>query len=155
MSTGLHKADQDTRKFIRKHVMLGKNTGKGSGKHRNNKGKRRRLPPELIPLAIAPQPDEGIHTFPNTLPSDCPPSIPQRVGTDVSLVQFADVVEPSTASLVLRCKYCLSIRRKTLLFIPWRAQRIVINSSLGRCQTNTISFGVMYYVRQTRRTTMD
>ncbi|RAO69826.1 uncharacterized protein BHQ10_005838 [Talaromyces amestolkiae] len=102
VETGLHKANQDTRKFIRKHVMLGKNTGKDSRERRNNKGRPRRPPPVLIPLAIAPDPNEAIHTSPNPLPSGHPPSIPQRVGTDVSLVQLADVVEPSTASLVLR-----------------------------------------------------
>uniref|UniRef100_A0A093VR38 Uncharacterized protein n=1 Tax=Talaromyces marneffei PM1 TaxID=1077442 RepID=A0A093VR38_TALMA len=105
VSTGLHKTDQDTRKFIRKHVMLGKNTGKGSGKQRHNKAKRKRPLPEFIPLAIAPRPDEDIPTFSDTLhtlSSAYPPSIPQKIGTDLSLVQFADVVEPSTASLVLR-----------------------------------------------------
>lgn len=157
VSTGLHKTDQDTRKFIRKHVMLGKNTGKGSGKQRHNKAKRKRPLPEFIPLAIAPRPDEDIPTFSDTLhtlSSAYPPSIPQKIGTDLSLVQFADVVEPSTASLVLRCKYCFSLFAKISVQLG-ELNASSIKSSLSCGKTNIISPGIMYFVRQTRRATMD
>ena len=133
--------------------MLGKNTGKDSGERRSNKGKPRRPPPVFIPLAIAPRPNEAIHTSPNPLPSDYPPSIPQRVGTDVSLVQLADAVEPSTASLVLRCNYYLLLAKNFVCLGELKVS--YVGSSFGCCQTNIISFRVMYPIRQTRRKTMD
>ncbi|KAK6831707.1 hypothetical protein RU639_002978 [Aspergillus parasiticus] len=95
ISTGTAKPDPDTRKLIRSHVMLGKNRGKYRRSGRDNQavlehdetcnGKPRTLRKKSGPLAKRP-----------------PSIVPQRVGSEVSLLRFADTVEPALAVDIVR-----------------------------------------------------
>ncbi|KNG82944.1 hypothetical protein ANOM_009464 [Aspergillus nomiae NRRL 13137] len=95
ISTGTAKADADTRKLIRSHVMLGKNRGKYRRSGRVDRAelehdetcneKHRTLRKQSRPLTKRP-----------------PSIIPQTVGSEVSLLQFADTVEPALAVDIVR-----------------------------------------------------
>ncbi|GMG41021.1 unnamed protein product [Aspergillus oryzae var. brunneus] len=104
ISTGIAKPDPDTRKLIRSHVMLGKNRGK----YRRSGGHDQA---EL-------EHDETCNEKPRTLrkPSGpltkrAPSTVPQRVGSEVSLLRFADTVEPALAVNIVRCKSSLQVQQ--------------------------------------------
>lgn len=107
VSTDLDKATQDTRKLIRSHVMVGKNRRRPLGTTR----KRRK------PVASTKEPP--VATEKRALPackataslqeSHFQHSIPQKVGSELSLIQFADAVGPLTVAVVMRCKFGLHI----------------------------------------------
>ena len=87
VSTGLDDvkhANQKTRKFIRSHVMRGKNTKKPLQKH-----------PRAAVKADAPKSIIGA-PFTST--------IPPRVGSDVSFISFAEEVDASIIAPVLQCR---------------------------------------------------
>lgn len=76
-STSIDKADPETRKLIRSHCMLGKNRGKIL--HSRRKPKR-----EILVEATS--------------------AVPNKLGSELSLLQFADSIEPSTLWEVLLCE---------------------------------------------------
>jgi hypothetical protein len=93
VSTGSGKADPDMRKLIRSHVMLGKNLGKSPARRKGlarsddcagevTIGVATRLP--LAPVSL---------------------SIPPKVGSDVSLIKLADVVDPTMFADICHCMY--------------------------------------------------
>ncbi|OGM47778.1 hypothetical protein ABOM_003239, partial [Aspergillus bombycis] len=95
VSTGAAKADPETRRLIRSHVMLGKNRGKYRRPGRDDRA-------EL-------EHDETCNEKPRTLRKQFRPLtkrplsiIPQTVGSEVSLLQFADTVEPALAVDIVR-----------------------------------------------------
>ncbi|KAE8379169.1 hypothetical protein BDV26DRAFT_172582 [Aspergillus bertholletiae] len=98
ISTGSTKLDPDTRKLIRSHVMLGKNRGKARRSKSDDRadvehdetcsGKTRTLRKQSDPLIWTP-----------------PCIVPQRVGSEASLIQFADTVEPALATNIIRFSY--------------------------------------------------
>lgn len=95
VQTSVEKPGLEVRKFIRSHVMLGKNKGKILGNKRHHKkpyagnsagrcddnGQRLELITTTFQTAIAP-----------------------KVGSDLSTIRLADAVEPYKIDVVLRCK---------------------------------------------------
>lgn len=77
VSTDRSEADADTRKLIRRHVMLGKNLGKSRRPKRKN------------PIDLNKGPLSRI---------------PDKVGSDLSFTCFADEIQPSLIKGVLDCK---------------------------------------------------
>ncbi|KAK3323308.1 hypothetical protein B0T19DRAFT_201281 [Cercophora scortea] len=130
VSTTPEDFDSSTRKLIRSHVMLGKNRGKtraarqGAGTPRSTRGRDApTTTPRLLARSnreIATRDDEDHADGPRppapgtiaTLAPMRPNSIPSRVGSDYSLIRFADSMDPTVAAVVVRLG---SIMRKTLL----------------------------------------
>ncbi|RYP02083.1 hypothetical protein DL764_005964 [Monosporascus ibericus] len=104
VSTGVEKPDPELRKFIRSHVMLGKNRGKTL--------RPRRREPKAIPVGDSSPSSEG-----DTREPSCPSLsashsiIPRKVGSDLATARFADTVEPYAVEVVLRFS---SIAKQTL-----------------------------------------
>lgn len=92
LTDGLHKAGSDKRKLIRQHVMVGK-----------NRGKTRK------PNTKTPRRDLGSSKLDSDRPSALVlkmryPSIPNKVGNELSFSRFAAPVEPALLQEMLRCK---------------------------------------------------
>ncbi|VUC30262.1 unnamed protein product [Clonostachys rosea] len=87
MEPRMTKADPETRKLIRSQCMRGKNRGRILYS-------RRKIKKTAIPF----QSEAG------SLNARLAPSIPSKVGSELSLVQFADAIEPSTLYEVLKCE---------------------------------------------------
>jgi hypothetical protein len=93
LATGTGKADSDTRKLIRRHVMIGKNRGKKrppnpeQGSTRSATGVKLGKKRDILPAPL------GTHR-----------DIPRRVGSELSLIQFADAIDPSAVSTILECR---------------------------------------------------
>ncbi|KAI8965291.1 hypothetical protein F5Y11DRAFT_344733 [Daldinia sp. FL1419] len=108
VSTSTKKPDPEMRKFIRSHVMMGKNRGKilrpkynqagGWSNHQSSHNSRSRPGPE----------EEYDEDSPIIL---TPVTVPQRVGGDLSFVRFADTIEDSRVSVILEFS---SIAKKVL-----------------------------------------
>ncbi|KAE8415068.1 hypothetical protein BDV36DRAFT_263538 [Aspergillus pseudocaelatus] len=95
ISTGTGKPDPDTRKLIRSHVMLGKNQGKSRRSGRDDRA-------ELEHDETCNAKSRTLRKQPGPLVKRPPSIIPQRVGSEVSLLQFADTVEPALAVDIVR-----------------------------------------------------
>jgi hypothetical protein len=80
----MNKADPDMRKLIRSHCMLGKNRGRILHS--------RRKPKTVVPVSEPAQKLLDLEAVPN------------KLGSELSLLRFADSVEPSTLWEVLKCK---------------------------------------------------
>ncbi|KAI1149271.1 hypothetical protein F4825DRAFT_431091 [Nemania diffusa] len=91
VSTGVGKPDPNLRKFIRRHVMIGK-----------NKGKVRPVRSKNGPDSSKSSPESQANSTDSLSTASAPESIPSKVGSDLSTVQFADSVDPSTVEIVLR-----------------------------------------------------
>ncbi|KAB8236997.1 uncharacterized protein BDW43DRAFT_266653 [Aspergillus alliaceus] len=95
ISTDSTKPNPDTRKFIRSHVMLGKNRGRF----------RRSGPEELTDFErdkCRNERNRALQKRSTRLVEKPHPIIPKRVGSDASLLQFADSIEPLLAANILR-----------------------------------------------------
>ncbi|RDW60131.1 hypothetical protein BP5796_11737 [Coleophoma crateriformis] len=96
VSTGMEKVHSKTRRLIRSHVMLGKNLGKSQpAKRRSPKD----LPKESGDIVIS---NDGLEALFGVLVRTFRSSIPNRVGSDWSFIQFADTVQPSTLADLLK-----------------------------------------------------
>ncbi|KAK6358862.1 hypothetical protein TWF696_000042 [Orbilia brochopaga] len=97
VSTDTAKADAGTRKLIRSHVMLGKNLGKSRPKKKRQQQQQQHQGtsrgPQLDRRGQPSDPDLERQLRPDgrLVPVD----IPGRVGSDLSFVWFADVIEPA------------------------------------------------------------
>lgn len=89
------KPDSNSQKLIRSHVMRGKNRGKGP----RRKNKSREDTGEVEQLRADVLKKSGV------LLIRAYSHIPERVGTDLSSVHFADKIEPNTVAMILDCKY--------------------------------------------------
>ncbi|EPS35700.1 hypothetical protein H072_10845 [Dactylellina haptotyla CBS 200.50] len=100
VSTDTTKANADTRKFIRSHVMMGKNLGKSRPRKKNNanKGKAKEVPP--------PSDNDAEHVEQDSPPTTTEPEtlcgIPARVGSDIDFNKFADFIKPSVLDEVIK-----------------------------------------------------
>jgi hypothetical protein len=74
----------DSRRQIRSHVMQGKNTGKRRNRYRKG------LKKTTVQTHVA---------------ETCALSVPQQVGTEYSLIRFADDVDSSAINNLLTCEY--------------------------------------------------
>ncbi|KAE9366376.1 hypothetical protein N431DRAFT_419622 [Stipitochalara longipes BDJ] len=86
VTTDFTKADPKTRKFIRSHVMQGKNKVKS----------RPAKPSEPAKQAMMVDPSQSPHLVAlDTLAETCYSFIPRRVGSDFSFTQFANEISPA------------------------------------------------------------
>ncbi|KIW46712.1 hypothetical protein, variant [Exophiala oligosperma] len=81
------KTDPEMRKLIRSHCMLGKNRGKILHS--------RRKPKTVVPISVSRPVQQVLDLEPAS-------SVPNRLGSELSLLRFADSVEPSTLWEVLK-----------------------------------------------------
>ncbi|KAK6524280.1 hypothetical protein TWF694_005934 [Orbilia ellipsospora] len=122
VSTDTNKADADTRKFIRSHVMLGKNLGKARPRKKKAKAKdantggvssqtnrEEEAPPEEQPQQPLPKP--GTQSSGTSDESTCLP-IPPRVGGEFCFTDFADTIRPGILNDVI----VFSTESKKVLF---------------------------------------
>ena len=106
VSNSLEKPDPELRKFIRSHVMQGKNQG-------------RKLPPrkkkpkagQEPPISSSDAYNRDIHGSwaPSTTAVLLDPvlavTIPRSFGSGMSTISFADTLEPGTIEVVLQCEF--------------------------------------------------
>ena len=82
--------------------MLGKNRGKCRRSGRDDRA-------ELEHDETCNEKHRTLRKQPGPLAKRPPSIIPQRVGSEVSLLQFADTVEPALAVDIVRCKSRLQV----------------------------------------------
>jgi hypothetical protein len=87
ISTSMNKADPEMRKLIRSHCMLRKNRGRILHS--------RRKPKTVVPVSEPVQ---------KLLDLEAASAVPNKLGSELSLLRFADSVDPSTLWEVLKCK---------------------------------------------------
>jgi hypothetical protein len=109
-TTGKKPASKDM-KLIRSHVMRGKNSGQG----RRDKGKSKNGLEEEPDAMLAGTLKQSRVLIMKAY------SIPSKVGTDLSLVHFADTIDPATVARILDCKSTLRGRNRAL-FLCWYSQ---------------------------------
>jgi hypothetical protein len=95
VTTSLDKTDAETRKFIRSHVMRGKNKGKSMPR----KGKKSRSPdsdttPQSSPASLVQHEDSGWEHW--QLVS------PRKVASELSLFRYTQELNPSMKELIFR-----------------------------------------------------
>ncbi|KAI1138436.1 hypothetical protein F5Y05DRAFT_384082 [Hypoxylon sp. FL0543] len=96
VSTGLAKPDPNLRKFIRRHVMMGKNRGKTRPTTR-----KRREASELGDVSNPVELPKASSNRPSCITAHHT-TIPSRVGSELSTIQFADTVDPSLVATILQ-----------------------------------------------------
>jgi hypothetical protein len=99
VSTTDEKPDPELRKFIRSHVMKGKNKGKIL-KKRNPIREQDDVPSASGSLPTASTIVTGNRIFDDVQSAQ----IPRKFGSDFCSVRFADSVEPKTVEVVIQCK---------------------------------------------------
>jgi len=110
VTTSAAKPDEASRKFIRSHVMRGKN------RRKRNQVVRHTLPGSWIndmerPVEQAASPPGQLEDLQLALASvtsrgiSLPLSIPPRVGAEFSLLRFADEMKPHRVELVVKCMH--------------------------------------------------
>ncbi|KAI1080350.1 hypothetical protein F5B20DRAFT_540274 [Whalleya microplaca] len=92
VSTDAKKTDPAMRKLIRTHVMIGKNRGR-------TLPSRTRKPTQLW-AKVNRTSTEGSDESADSFTTKSSLVVPSRVGTDVSFIQFADTVEPSSIAVI-------------------------------------------------------
>ncbi|OTA52248.1 hypothetical protein K449DRAFT_391545 [Hypoxylon sp. EC38] len=95
VSTGPAKHDPNLRKFIRRHVMIGKNLGK-TRQTKRKKQKSSDLRDVINPEKLTESSDKSF------LIATRHSIIPPKVGSELSTIQLADAVEPSIVTTVLQ-----------------------------------------------------
>jgi hypothetical protein len=92
ITSNMEKSDPATRKLIRSHVMRGKKQKRG----RRDKGQQTadgRIMPDRIQAGRV-KPEEVIETY--------TPMLPGRIGSDLSVLEFAAEIEPLTLQNMIR-----------------------------------------------------
>lgn len=135
--TGSKEDAKNTRKFIRRQVMLGKNRGKS----------RDPQPPTRHGFAVSRLRDWGDTVQPSQ------PGIPRRVGSDLSFVEFADAVEPALMSETLH--FCSTTKEKLFVLEPCisfnsddTSATCVESLAHDALHLNVMVFGAQAYVDQ-------
>ncbi|KAI1390318.1 uncharacterized protein F4822DRAFT_428656 [Hypoxylon trugodes] len=100
VSTSTKKADPELRKFIRSHVMVGKNRGKTLGP-RAKRDKKSKEPDTTTEKSDVTSSMDDIYIENRILLSASLRAIPKRVGTNTSFIQFADTVEQSAINTIM------------------------------------------------------
>jgi hypothetical protein len=118
VSNSVEKPNPELRKFIRSHVMMGKNRGKtlplrkrkqkeiqdpSSSSCASSASLRGHDAPSALPTTVA---------IANTLSHEvllAPATVPRKFGSDVSTFQFPIVLEPGTIEIILQCTLSLVI----------------------------------------------
>lgn len=95
ISNDAKKTDSESRKLIRSHVMLGKNS---------KRGKRSKTRDHEMMGAVADYVNRAAFAM------SYPLAIPQKVGSDVSFSTFPDRIDPQAAAEALKCKLMPSLR---------------------------------------------
>jgi hypothetical protein len=123
VKTGVEKFDPESRKLIRSHVMMGKNLGKKLEKPRSPR--KRREPKVAVRKELSSSSSSSldggqVRSSPSTSPSTVsaskshtvlqpPATVPHKFASDASTICFADVVEPGTVEVVLKCEWSPAI----------------------------------------------
>lgn len=111
--------------------MLGKNRGK-TLPHRKKKPKWTQDDTLLLSESI-----EELSTTTATSHHPLPATIPRKLGSDLSAIQFASAVDPEVVEVVLRCRLCL-------LSVTSVQNSLPQDYSLLHCQAAPLSPGAMY-----------
>jgi hypothetical protein len=104
VSSNLEKPDTELRKFIRSHVMRGKNQGRKLPLRKKKPKAGQEIPSSSFDASA-----KGIHgsfALPSTafVPNPVPAvTIPRSFGSGMSTISFADALEPGTIEVVLQC----------------------------------------------------
>ena len=111
VSNDVEKPNPELRKFIRSHVMQGKNLGK------KTRPSRKRGPKRLVDESSSSsdtssagtlRPDVDLDRSAVSSTTDphhvVPVTIPRKFGSFLSTIHFADAVEPGTVEVVLHCE---------------------------------------------------
>lgn len=111
VSTGVEKPDPELRKFIRSHVMLGKNQGRKLPPRTRKAKKMQELSSSSDPsppLTSELDEDHLSSSAPFAGPSHplaiVQATIPRKLGSGMSTIRFADALEPGTIEVVLQCE---------------------------------------------------
>ena len=108
VSTGVEKPNPELRKFIRSHVMLGKNRGKTLPPRKREPKRVQEVssPSSDASTASVSGPDGDLVGPSATSHPVLPVTVPRKFGSAVSTICFADAVEPGTVEVVLQCESC-------------------------------------------------
>jgi hypothetical protein len=106
-TNSLGKIEQAKRKFIRKHVMLGKNRGK------TRKSKPIRTAPDCNFERSNEDQDRASALLINMRYS----KITNKVGSELSFTRFADTVEQPLLHDVLKCRSTFPVAAATFVFL--------------------------------------
>lgn len=140
--TGSKQDDPKARKLIRRQVMLGKNQGRTVTRRR----------PDIDAARILTRTNWQAPTL------DIAPSITQRVGSDLSLLRFADIVDPSLMSETLQ--FCSASARN--LFVLEQCISFDPRETIHACfhglasdalYLNVMVFSTQEYMNSLRATT--
>ncbi|KAL1849890.1 hypothetical protein VTK73DRAFT_9792 [Phialemonium thermophilum] len=104
VATSTQKADPETRRLIRSHVMRGRNRGRPGRSNVPDPSSTDIDAPSHSPRDDQP---DGARTggSESTLVGICQSMIPPRVGTDISLTRFADDIAPSSFGDILKFSF--------------------------------------------------
>lgn len=141
--TGKKKNDPNTRTFIRRHVMLGKNQGR----------KRNPKQPTLAGCAVFQKDDWKRDVQP------VQSIVPRRVGSDLSFLEFAEAVDPPLMSDTLH--FCSDTDKKLFMLEPCISFRGSTDTTAMCIQSfasdalhlNIMVFGTLVYTTQMFRQT--
>ena len=101
--------------------MLGKNQGK------SRRPKKRDLADKAG--------DSG--SSPDSLTTASQSIIPPKIGSELSMIRFADAVEPATIEIVLRCKSISVSSRAPFPFKTYQASSSTVVTMHTSCNTHT------------------
>ena len=127
------KTDPETRKIIRKYVMLGKNRGKT----------RKVKPPRRESRRESLSSSEDVDGFSGLVMNMGYSMIPNQIGNDLSFTKFAEPVEPSLVHDILKCK---SIFANPVVHPGRQFNSITISLLYGK--GNIVPFGALYQVSE-------
>ncbi|KAI1465806.1 uncharacterized protein F4812DRAFT_466223 [Daldinia caldariorum] len=111
VSTSTKKPDPEMRKFIRSHVMIGKNLGKILRPRRSKAGESSSSEESHDSRLRSSREKEGYDDDDDELITLTPVVVPRRVGGDFSFIRFADTIEDSSIAVILEFS---SIAKKAL-----------------------------------------
>ena len=106
-TTGAEKPNPKLRKFIRSHVMLGKNRGKTLPPRKKIQKDVQSRSASISEASSTSQPGSEDTSTPPTTASQpiFPIAVPPTFGSDASTIGIIDTVEPEAIEIVLRCEY--------------------------------------------------
>ncbi|KFY32795.1 hypothetical protein V495_08731 [Pseudogymnoascus sp. VKM F-4514 (FW-929)] len=145
VSTDVEKQTPELRKFIRSHCMIGKNRGK-TLPHRKKKPKGTLDDASLLRESI-----EGSSTMATTTTTShhAPlATVPRKLGSELSSIQFASAVEPEVVEVVLRFSFIakkLLFALEPCIFFERRAEAWIAPLAFDPAYLHSMIFSSQYY----------
>ncbi len=93
VSTDVTKPGPELRKFIRSHVMLGKNRGKTHPTRKKD-----------ATGTVQDGPSSGADAPPTDTPLASPATVPRNVCSTLSTLPLAEAIDPGAVDIVLQCE---------------------------------------------------